>query len=317
MEKKERREAVKTFDLVKLAEMFDYTPIPVGRHYFTLKEHDSVRINIVKNTFVQYSTGKGGDPVSFLMTFGTGRSNKFKSLDYCLYWLEKKLNIENTFTLKELPKKEKLDLILPEKDVNNRRIFAYLNKTRCIDPEIIKLFLHRKILYQSQPYKNCVFVNYDKNGKPVFATERGSLPNKKYMHEIEGCDYDYGINFENEGADTLVINEAVIDMMSFMTLNMKNHLHEKYSFISICSVTKDKCIYNCLNNHKEIKDVIIALDHDEAGMKATQEIKNKINQTFKNIDILVVYPTAKDWNEELQNRTKEAEKENSLGNFAK
>ena len=52
-------------------------------------------------------------------------------------------------------------------------------------------------------------------------------------------------------------------------------------------------------------------------MKATQEIKNKINQTFKNIDILVVYPTAKDWNEELQNRTKEAEKENSLGNFAK
>ena len=69
MDKKERREAVKTFDLVKLAEMFDYTPIPVGRHYFTLKEHDSVRINIVKNTFVQYSTGKGGDPVSFLMTF--------------------------------------------------------------------------------------------------------------------------------------------------------------------------------------------------------------------------------------------------------
>ena len=33
MDKKERREAVKTFDLVKLAEMFDYTPIPLGRHY--------------------------------------------------------------------------------------------------------------------------------------------------------------------------------------------------------------------------------------------------------------------------------------------
>ena len=82
---KKRRSYVSEYDLVCLAEDLGLTPIRVGRKYFTLLEHDSVRINTFSNTFKRYSNGVWGDALSFVMEFGQERSNKFKSVNYSLY----------------------------------------------------------------------------------------------------------------------------------------------------------------------------------------------------------------------------------------
>lgn len=316
----ERREKVKSYSLIKLAEELGFTVVPIGK-YFTLVEHDSVRINPYKNTFKRYSNSVGGDSVAFLMEFATERSNRFKSVNYCIYWLEKKLNIENTVEVKNTPKKEKVPFVLPDADENNRRIYAYLTKTRKIYPEIVQLFLDRNIVYQEKQHKNCVFVGYDENKKPVYATERGSLPNRRFMHEIEGSSDEYGVLFENEGAKVLVITESVPDMMAFMCINYKNHLHEKYNFLSINSIYKKNSIFCYLKKHPEIEDVIIGLDNDKFGREEKDKIVERLKKEFKKISTLVVYPTQKDWNDDLIQKVKENQELNKqdelLNKFAK
>ena len=301
-----RRSYVSNYDLVHLAEELGLTPIRVGRKYFTLREHDSVRINTFSNTFKRYSNGVWGDALSFLIEFGQERSNKFKSINYSLYWLEKKMNNENMFDKDNtvLPEKEKVPFVLPPKDDNYKRVFAYLIKTRMIDPEIVKIFVRKKILYQSKGTKNCVFVGYNKD-KPVYASERGTIPGKRFMYEIPGNDYDYGINFDNDNADTLIITEAVIDMMSLMTLKMNYKFHLKHSFLALGGAEKIECIFTYLREHQNIKDVMIALDNDEAGKIATQKIIERLKKEFKQIKYLPVYSEEKDWNETLLKKRNE------------
>lgn len=313
---KKRRSYVSEYDLVCLAEDLGLTPIRVGRKYFTLLEHDSVRINTFSNTFKRYSNGVWGDALSFVMEFGQERSNKFKSVNYSLYWLEKKMNIENTFDKNKtvLPEKEKVPLTLPERDNNCKRVFAYLIKTRMIDPEIVKVFVHRNILYQSKQGKNCVFVGYHDN-KAVYASERGTMPGKRYMREMEGNDYNYGVNFDNENADTLIVTESVIDMMSLMTLKMKLNFHLKHSFLALGGVEKTECIFTYLKDQKNIKDVLICLDNDEAGKKATRRIIERLKKEYKHIKYLPVYSEEKDWNETLIKKTKELDNNESSMNL--
>lgn len=307
MDKKDRRKAVSVYDLVKLAEEFGYTPVPVGRKYFTLREHDSVRIRTTDNTFKRYSNGVGGDPISFLMEFGTIKSKRFKSVDYCLMWLEHKLNINNTFKpdiSKKLPKEV---FELPEKDKDYRRMYAYLLKTRCIDKNIINAFVERKMIYQEKKHKNLVCVGYDENSKPVYYMQRSTIPNCRIMLETASNNYDYGIAYSNEDADTLFVVESVIDMMSLMSLYIDKDFHMKHSFLAICGLEKDECIYKYLDNHKNIKEVILGLDNDLRGKEATQKVIDNLNSKYKTIKHMVITPTLKDWNEDLIQKKKQLE----------
>lgn len=301
----DRRKAVSKYNLITLAEELGYNTKKIGRgNYYTLEEHDSVRIKTENNTFIRYSNGAFGDPVAFLMEFAVSRSNRFKSLSYCIMWLEKKLNIDKIVIPEKKAKKEMKKLILPEKDDNYRRVFAYLLKTRCIDKEIVVAFIKKKMLYQEKNHKNVVFVGYDKKGKAVYAMERSTLPYSSFKIESEGCNYDYGISFDNENSDTLIITEAVIDMMSLMSLNINNNIHEKHSFLSINGTQKDNCIYKYLNDHPNIKEVIIALDNDLHGIEAAKKIKEQIKINNKKISTMLCFPDEKDWNEDLIKKKK-------------
>jgi len=79
------------------------------------------------------------------------------------------------------------------------------------------------------------------------------------------------VSFTNENADTLFVTEAVIDMMSLMSLHIHKEFHKKHSFLAICGAEKDECIYKYLQTHSNIKDVILALDNDLAGKKCNKK----------------------------------------------
>ncbi len=297
MARKERRKQVAGYDLVALAQELDYTPVKVGRRYYTLEEHDSVRIDTFKNTFKQYSTGIGYDPVAFLMHFGAIKNARFKSLDYCLFYLEKGLdkNKTNNQHKEELiyRKKETKKLELPERAGNNDRIYRYLHGNRKISTEIIDYFIGNDLLYQDSK-NNCVFVSY-KNEIPVFVTEKGT-GRTRYMNEHTGNDYGHCFFIDNHQSN-LIVTEAIVDLMSLMTLHP--YILYSNSFLSINSVTKDNAIYCHLKNNPEIKSVVLALDNDEPGIKATKRIKETIESEFPDILVEVRIPKNKDINEDL------------------
>ncbi len=297
MERKERRKQVASYDLVALAQELDYTPIRVGRRYYTLEEHDSVRIDTFKNTFKQYSTGIGYDPVAFLMHFGVRSNARFKSLDYCLFYLEKGLGKNKTINrYKEESVYRNIEtkkLELPEKAGNNDRIYRYLHGNRKISTEIIDYFIGNDLLYQDSR-NNCVFVSY-KNEIPVFVTEKGT-GKIKYMKEHSGNDYGHCFFIDNHQSN-LIVTEAIVDLMSLMTL----HPYILYfnSFLSINSVTKDHAIYCHLKDNPDIKSVVLALDNDKPGIKATKRIKAKIESEFSDVLVEILTSKKKDINEDL------------------
>lgn len=117
------------------------------------------------------------------------------------------------------------------------------------------------------------------------------------MKEYPDNDYDHCF-FVDYNSDTLVVTEAIIDMMSLMTLNKE--CYKECSYLSINSTTKDNAVYKQIQNNPEIRNVMLRFDNDEAGIKAMKRIKERLQKEFPQIHVDVEYPPAeKDWNDYL------------------
>ena len=66
----------------------------------------------------------------------------------------------------------KPEFVMPEKGADNRRVYSYLTKTRCIDPSIVNDFIRTGVLYQDTK-GNAVYLHKE-NGKPCGAEIHGT-----------------------------------------------------------------------------------------------------------------------------------------------
>lgn len=66
----------------------------------------------------------------------------------------------------------KPEFVMPEKGADNRRVYSYLTKTRCIDPSIVNEFIRSGVLYQDTK-GNAVYLHKE-NGKPCGAEIHGT-----------------------------------------------------------------------------------------------------------------------------------------------
>lgn len=293
------------------ASMLGFTLKRAGSRYFSLKEHDSVIIDPDKNIFYRNSVGGngraayGGDVIEFAKHFGG------KSYADAMRELQGMINsnvlperkIEKTTSLE----KEEKELKLPEAAYDMRRVFAYLTKTREIYQEVVQDFVDRKMLYQDAGYGNCVFVSREDDGTPVFACKRGtnSDPDKRFVGDVNGCNYDKGF-FINNNADKLIVTESVIDAMSVMTiLYAKGEDFKDYNYIALAGSSKYSCVVNQIKDHL-VSDIYLALDSDASGKENTEKIKEMLEKEFG--DKLLQHETfpqhEKDWNAELSYATK-------------
>ena len=284
---------IKRISIVDYAEEIGFHPYKVG-HYYSLKEHDSVRIDPDKNIFVQNSTGSGGSVIDFAMTF------QGMDLKHAIRTLGGRTSSGHEKTGPEPgARKEKIvDLKLPEKDGTMRNIFAYLIKTRGIDQAIVQEMVQRKALYQDI-HKNCVFVSRDDNGKPVFASIRGTNTYKKFVADAFGCDYSYGLFLPN-GGNRLIVTESAIDAMSVMNLlELGGTDHKAYDYLALSGCGKTEVIETHLLNH-DYRIVDLCLDNDEAGKRAANALAVRIKEVSKAAVYTELPVNEKDYNDVLK-----------------
>lgn len=276
------------------ARYLGFTPVKVGRWY-SLKEHDSVRIDPERNIFFRNSTGEHGSIIDFAMAFtGEGLQDVMRDLKKYLGEDPEPARM----VIKDRIRGAKNDiLVLPDKDKDHRNVFAYLTKTRNIDKAVVSFMLKKRYLYQDTK-KNCVFVSYE-GERPIFASLRGTNTHRRYVADVPGSDYTKGQLFRN-GRDILCITESVIDAMSLMTLTGDP---EKYDYLSLSGVGKTEPIYYYIEKDG-YKGLIFALDNDEAGIEAASAIKEEIitKGLMKEDQIVICLPDKKDWNEELKEK---------------
>lgn len=286
-------EEIKKISITEYARQMGFTPVKIGS-YYTLKEHDSVRIDPRKNIFFRNSTGDRGTVIDFVMAF------KSVSCGEAIKLLCDEIELPKVYKEQNSVPQKKKELILPAKARNMKNVFAYLVKTRCINQKIVQEMVDRDMLYQDER-NNCVFVSRNENGKSVFATVRGTNTDKKWVGDVSGCDYSHSFFIDNCSRN-LIVTESVIDAMSMMDIKeQKGENHQEYNYLSVSGLGKSR---EALEYHlgKTLYDIVfLAFDNDDKGREIAKEMKKHIESINQDIYVSMLIPeAAKDWNEDLQ-----------------
>lgn len=286
-------EGIKKINITEYARQMGFTPVKIGS-YYTLKEHDSVRIDPRKNIFFRNSTGDRGTVIDFVMAF------KGVSCGEAIKLLCDEIELPKVYKEQNSVPQKKKELTLPAKARNMKNAFAYLVKTRCINQKIVQEMVDRDMLYQDER-NNCVFVSRNENGKSVFATVRGTNTDKKWVGDVSGCDYSHSFFIDNCSRN-LIVTESVIDAMSMMDIKeQKGENHQEYNYLSVSGLGKSR---EALGYHlgKTLYDIVfLAFDNDDKGREIAKEMKKYIESINQDISVSMLIPEAtKDWNEELQ-----------------
>lgn len=286
-------EEIKKISITEYARQMGFTPVKIGS-YYTLKEHDSVRIDPRKNIFFRNSTGDRGTVIDFVMAF------KGVSCGEAIKLLCDEIELPKVYKEQNSVPQKKKELILPAKARNMKNVFAYLVKTRCINQKIVQEMVDRDMLYQDER-NNCVFLSRNENGKSVFATVRGTNTDKKWVGDVSGCDYSHSFFIDNCSRN-LIVTESVIDAMSMMDIKeQKGENHQEYNYLSVSGLGKSR---EALGYHlgKTLYDIVfLAFDNDDKGREIAKEMKKHIESINQDISVSMLIPeAAKDWNEELQ-----------------
>jgi len=237
------------------------------------KFHDE-RVTIRGHLWFDQYTQEGGDAVRFLQYFyGYNEEDAVASHLGCTISDLAKGKPHSYTNHIIVPKEEKkIELAPPAANSNMRRVFAYLCKTRGIDSEIVSAFAHARLLYESADKHNAVFVGRDENGEIKHIHMRGTLTESSFRQTLPGSEKAYSFYHTGTGKRLLVF-EAPIDLLSYITLHMDNW--QENSYVALCGVGITP-IERFLDEVPQLEEVTLCLDNDEAGHKAALRIARQL-----------------------------------------
>ncbi len=241
-----------------------------------------------------FSQGKGGGSIQFYM-YMTGKSWRDSVIHLSGYDERNDKMIQKPYQTEQIVKNGD-EMVLPKKAEKYSRLYAYLINTRKIDKDVVNYFVKEKMLYQEMEHGNAVFVGYDNDKNPKYATMRGTNTYKTFKGDVENSDKTYA--FSKEGiSKKVIVFESPVDLMSYMTLqklvgndNVKHHL---LSLGGVTHIALDRY----LKEHNEIDTIRLCLDNDAAGYKAQKIMTDIYNKNYK---IEYEIYNAKDFNEYLK-----------------
>ena len=278
-------------DILSLARGYGYEPEKAGRKAVHMKHSGGLYIFPENNRFFQWTgpdDGVKGGAIDFVM-----REEKLSFPEA----VGKLIGKEFSPSVKQVvpyEKKEREPLVLPEKADNMKRAYWYLVSVRGISPKIVSHFMNRKMIYQEKKYGNCVFVGYDAEGTARYCSMRATRDNSSFKMDATGSDKSYPFFHEGK-TDLLIVTEAPIDLMSYLTLHRNTP-----NALALCGLY-DGALQAYLADHPQIKRIELCLDADGPGREAARQFQNKY--TAMGYAVTVEEPrSGKDWNEYLQKR---------------
>lgn len=229
---------------------------------------------------------KGGHAVSFVMRyFGLSFQNAVEELTggSAISGVQQDMVIA----------KEMKSLVLPQRSETINRLLCYLTKERFIACDVVEYFIKAQTLYEDAKYHNCVFVGIDENGVPRHCHIRSTSGN--YKRTEAGSQAEYSFHYDGE-SEWLFVFEAPIDMLAFITLHRKDW--QKHSYVALCSVS-ERALLHRLNVNPNLRNVVLCLDNDNAGIFACERIKSILrNKGYS--DIRIIHSINKDWDEDVK-----------------
>ena len=277
-------------DILSLARGYGYEPEKAGRKAVHMKHSGGLYIFPENNRFFQWTgpdDGVKGGAIDFVM--------REENLSFPEA-VGKLIGKEFSPSVKQVvpyEKKEREPLVLPEKADNMKRAYWYLVSVRGISPKIVSHFMNRKMIYQEKKYGNCVFVGYDAEGTARYCSMRAARDNSSFKMDATGSDKSYPFFHEGK-TDLLIVTEAPIDLMSYLTLHRK----VTSNAIALCGLYEG-ALDTYLRDNPHIRRIALCLDADGPGQTAAERLQAKYERMGYTVKIQRP-ASGKDWNEYLQ-----------------
>lgn len=181
-------------------------------------------------------------------------------------------------------------LLLPEKNENNDRVIAYLIG-RGIHSSLIEYCIKTGRLYESRDYHNVVFVGFDRQGTPQYATLRGTT-SRRYMGEANGSNKHFSFSIPaSKQCCRLHLFESAIDLLSYGTLKLLSggdwQLENCLSLAGIYRPKKNieestppAALMQYLKDFPYIEDIVLHLDKDIPGRLAAKAIQTILPSSY-------------------------------------
>jgi hypothetical protein len=197
--------------------------------------------------------------------------------------------------------------------MDNRRVMAYLCRTRGLDPDIVRgLMKYGKIYetiqrwdkdagrYVDGKYHNCVFVAYDRGGRPQNAFLRGTLTfaEKAFKKDADGSDKSYPFTmYGRENSDRVFCFESAVDAVSHASLMKMNGGDWRAGWRISLGGTGFLGLNRFLSEHPNVTNIVACLDSDAAGERRSAKLAEEY--AAKGCSVEREAPRLKDFNEDL------------------
>jgi hypothetical protein len=263
----------------------------------------SFAVDVQKNTWHDFATGEGTSIIDLVMKV---QNIGFKE---AIQYLSGQNDISSVQVYQQhqtQTEKEPGIFILKEKPLNNPALITYL-KERCIDISVAQ--------------KHCRELYYTAAGKRYFGIgfkndSGGYEIRNKYFKGATSKDIT---TIRHKDAFACHIYEGFLDYLSHLTILTTDKYNNKWTRIK---PDENIIILNSVTNINKAKDFLknenqlIAttyLDNDDAGRRATEELRNFMHPNRPVIDASICYYDHKDVNEYLMTINKQQQqKKNTL-----
>ena len=266
----------------------EYEPgelVKFSSNTYTTRTHDSLKISNGK--WMWWSRGIGGKSaldylikvrgMDFVEAVQTIMGNGSVSFPTC----------ENINSYEEQP------LLLPEKSPTADVVFDYLFG-RGIDYEIINHCLEQELIIESLPYHNAVFIGYDESKEPKYAAYRATNQSR-IMGDCTGSKKQYSFRLTAENTGEVHLFECAIDLLSYATLmKLEGKDWRQFNLVSLAGVYSPKqkiedskvpvTLGRLLEKDKTIRRIVLHLDNDIAGRKATKALQTILSDKYEVVD---------------------------------
>lgn len=266
----------------------EYEPgelVKFSSNIYTTRTHDSLKISNGK--WMWWSRGIGGkSALDYLI--------KVRGMDFVQAVQTIMGNGSVSFpTCKNIKSYEEQPLLLPQKSPTTEVVFDYLFG-RGIDYEIINHCLEQELIIESLPYHNAVFIGYDENKEPKYAAYRATNQSR-IMGDCTGSKKQYSFRLTAENTGEVHLFECAIDLLSYATLmKLEGKDWRQLNLVSLAGVYSPKqkiedskvpvTLGRLLEKDKTIRRIVLHLDNDIAGRKATKALQTILSDKYEVVD---------------------------------
>jgi hypothetical protein len=262
--------------------------------------HPSFAVDVQKNTWHDFATGEGTSIIDLVMKM---RNVDFKEGITHLCEQDDITPAQAHQYRTTMTEKEPGIIILKEKVLNNPALITYL-KERCIDIEIAQKYC--KELYYMVGEKRYFGIG--------FKNDSGSYEiRNKYFKGATSKDIT---TIRRKDAFACHIYEGFLDYLSHLTIDKYNMTNNSENWLKLTS-GENVIILNSVTNINKVKDflnhesqlmVTAYLDNDNAGRRATKELRDFMRPKYPIIDASICYQEHKDINEYLMAMNRQQQK---------